>query len=118
MNADLAEDISGIGILAAPTTTLGGGDSGIELKILPLAHTSDGPFVEYTLETLQDRSYPMYDEVFAYMDPENENPIALEFLKFVVSREGQELIQQDGKYLPFTAEVSQAQLDILNAASQ
>jgi phosphate transport system substrate-binding protein len=29
-----------------------------------------------------------------------------EFIRFVLSREGQELVQKDGKYLPLTAEIA------------
>ena len=41
------------------------------------------------------------------------DPKVREYLRFIVSREGQECIQRDGKYLPLTAEVSRAQLGIL-----
>ena len=33
-----------------------------------------------------------------------------EFIRFVLSREGQELVQKDGKYLPLTAEVVREEL--------
>jgi phosphate transport system substrate-binding protein len=38
------------------------------------------------------------------------DPMIVEFLRFVVSREGQELIEKDGKYLPLTAEVAKNDL--------
>ena len=89
MNEDLAEDIYGIGIFAAPTTNLGGGDGQATLKVLPVGRTNAGPFVPYALETLQDRSFPMYDEIWAYADVGPSvavNPAALEFLRFFVIR--------------------------------
>jgi len=115
MNEDLAEDKWGIGIFAAPTVNLGGYESDDSLKLLPLGWTNDGPFIPYTLETIQDRSYPMYDEIFAYADAEPMDPKVIEFLRFVVSREGQELVMKDAKYLPLTAEAAKAQLAKLDA---
>jgi phosphate transport system substrate-binding protein len=113
LNEDLAQDRYGIGILAAPTTTLRGVGSLPTLKVLRLSWKDAGPYVAYTLETVQDRSYPLFDHIFAYFDREPSkpmNPIIYEFVKFIVSRDGQEAVMRDGKYLPLTAEVSKEQL--------
>lgn len=115
MNEDLAEDIWGIGIFAAPTVNLQGDNSVSSLKVLPLAKTSKGPYVPYQLETLQDRSYPLYDQLYAYANAGSADPKVIEFLRFVVSREGQELVMKDAKYLPLTAKVAKAQLAKLDA---
>ncbi len=120
MNADIAADKYGIGIVAAPTKALGGGKQP-EAKILALGWTNAGPFVPYTMDNLQNRTYPMFDRIYAYAndDPEKGlDPKVAEFLRFVVSRQGQELMEQDGKYLPLTAEVARAQLAKLNEASK
>ena len=112
MNADLAEDRFGIGIIAAPTTSLGR-NSQPAVKILSLAETERGPYVPYTLETLHDRSYPLYDRIYAYVDRAPGKPMdpkVLEFLRFVLSQEGQDAVMRDGKYMPLTAEVANAQL--------
>jgi phosphate transport system substrate-binding protein len=37
-------------------------------------------------------------------------PKAREFIRFVLSREGQELVQKDGKYLPLTADAAREEL--------
>ena len=37
--------------------------------------TSAGPYVPYTLETVQDRSYPLADEIYAYFDRDPAKPI-------------------------------------------
>ena len=113
MNEDLAADRMGMGIIAAPTTNLTGGTAAPTLKVLPLAWKSGGTYVPYTMETLQDRSYPLFDHIFAYFDREAGkalNPAVYEFVKFVVSREGQELVQKDAKYLPLNAAVAKEQL--------
>lgn len=117
MNADIVNDKYGIGIVAGPTLALDGGKG----KILALGRTNAGPFVTYTLDNLQNRSYPMFDRIYAYAndDPQQGlDPKVAEFLRFIVSRQGQELVEEDGKYLPLTASVAQAQLAKIDAASR
>lgn len=83
------------------------------VKTVPLAKTAAGPYVLPSLETVQDHSYPMTREVFFYTNRAvggKVDPLVAEYLRFVVSREGQELVQKDGKYLPMTAEKARAQL--------
>jgi phosphate transport system substrate-binding protein len=118
MNEDLAADKYGIGIVAAPTTDLGRGGSQPTQKILPLAQTAAGPFVPYTLETIQDRSYPLFDHIFAYADVDpnaGADPRVIELMRFIVSRQGQELVMKDGKYLPLTASVAREMMAKLDA---
>lgn len=113
LNEDLSRDRYGIGILAAPTTTLRGVGSLPTLKVLPLAMEDGGDYIPYTLETVQNRSYPFFDHIFAYFDREANKPLdpmVYEFIRFVISRDGQELLQKDGKYLPLTADVAREQL--------
>ena len=113
LNEDLARDRYGMGVIAAPTSNLAGGKAEPTLKVLPVAAKAGSPYVPYALETLQDRSYPLYDRIFAYMDREPGHPMKpalVEFLRFVLSREGQEMVQKDAKYLPLNAQVARAQL--------
>ncbi len=107
LNSDLVKDRAGIAYIAAPTRQLPP-----ELKVLTLAEKAGGPYVPYTMETLRDRTYPLYDEVYMYVDhPAGKiDPKMKEFLRFVVSREGQAEIMRDGKYLPLTATVAREQL--------
>lgn len=107
LNSDLVKDRAGIAYIAAPTRQLPP-----ELKVLSLAEKAGGPYVAYTIETLRDRTYPFYDEIYMYVDhPGGKiDPKMKEFLRFVVSREGQAEIMRDGKYLPLTATVSREQL--------
>ncbi len=65
---------------------------------------------------LRERVYPMHDQIYAFIDAGNAasaDPKVREYIRFIVSREGQECIQRDRKYLPLTAEVSRAQLEKL-----
>jgi len=120
MNADLAADRYGIGIVAAPTTDLQRGAAQATQKILPLAETAAGPYVPYTMDNIQNRTYPFYDNIFAYADlvpGQASDPKVVEFLRFIFSREGQEAVERDGKYLPLTAAVAAkglAQLDAVD----
>ncbi len=121
MNEDLAADKYGIGIVAAPTTNLTGGASQPTQKVLPVAWKDGGPYIAYTLDTLQNRTYPLYDRIFAYTDREQGkpmNPAVLEFLRFVLSQEGQAEVMRDGKYLPLTVEVANAQFKKLEEAAK
>ncbi|TLZ63307.1 MAG: phosphate ABC transporter substrate-binding protein [Gammaproteobacteria bacterium] len=112
---DLAKDRFGIAYIAAPTRNLPP-----ELKIVALARTPAGPYVPYTIETVHGRTYPLFDEIYTYVDQADDrsiDPKVKEFLRFVVSREGQEAVQRDGKYLPLTAEVAREQLRKLDGAA-
>jgi phosphate transport system substrate-binding protein len=105
---DLAKDPYGIAYIAAPTKNLPP-----ELKVLPLAQTSAGPYVPYTMETVHDRTYPLYDEIYMYVDQAKDksiDPKVKEFLRFILSRQGQAAVMRDGKYLPLTPEVVREQL--------
>jgi len=107
---DLAKDPYGIGY------------SGVmflnpQTKTLSVAEKPGGPFVSPTIETVQNRTYPMLLEVYFYLDREPGKPIdpkLKEFLRFVLSRQGQEAIARDGKYLPLTKEAVEEQLKKLD----
>ena len=82
------------------------------VRRLPVAATDGGPFIEHTIENVQNRTYPLFNEAYFYtsVKPGTEmNPLVKEFLKFVLSQEGQAEVQRDGKYLPLTAEVVREQ---------
>ncbi len=84
-----------------------------EVKTVALASSSTAPYVPPTLATVQDRSYPLSREVYYYAVREpgkTLDPLVKEFLRYVLSREGQEAVQRDGKYLPLTAAVAREQL--------
>jgi phosphate transport system substrate-binding protein len=87
-----------------------------ETKAVSLAARAPGPFVAPTLETVQDRSYPLSREVYYYLKQlpgQPVDPVVREYLRFVLSRQGQEAVQKDGKYLPLTASIARAQLEKL-----
>jgi phosphate transport system substrate-binding protein len=69
--------------------------------------------VEHTLENVQNRTYPLYNEQYFYTSVKpgtKMDPKVKEFMRYVLSQEGQADVMRDGKYLPLTAEVVRAQL--------
>jgi phosphate transport system substrate-binding protein len=120
MNEDMSTDPYAMGIVAAPTTDLNQGAAKPTLKMLTLAKSAAGPFIPYTLDTVQNRTYPLHDEIFAFADVapgKPADPKVIEFLRFILSREGQELVMKDGKYLPLTADVVKEGLAKIDAAT-
>jgi len=60
---------------------------------------SGGPYVPYTMETVRDRTYPLYDEIYMYVDQAKASLSSQgeKFLRFIVSgRTGSSTA--DGKY--------------------
>jgi phosphate transport system substrate-binding protein len=65
------------------------------------------------MDNVQNRTYPLLLEVYYYLDRKPGQPVdpkLKEFLRYALSRDGQEAIERDGKYLPLTAEAVREQL--------
>jgi phosphate transport system substrate-binding protein len=83
------------------------------VKVLAVSKGDHGPYVEYNMDTLQQRTYPLWgDQSFwiSVKPGEKADPKVREFVRFVLSREGQELVQRDGKYLPLPAQSAAQEL--------
>ena len=90
-----------------------------QVKALSLAEKPDGPFVALTRENVASRAYPLSRPVYIYFAPDTPggdpadpkaDPKAREFLRYILSRQGQADVTREGDYLPLTAEVARAQL--------
>jgi phosphate transport system substrate-binding protein len=106
MMNDLSKDKYGIAYTGIPFMTP-------QTKAVALAASAGGPYVELTLDNVQARKFPLTRDVYYYLKREKGKPIdpkAREFLRYVLSREGQDAVQKDGKYLPLTAEAAAEQL--------
>ncbi|MDD3179161.1 MAG: substrate-binding domain-containing protein [Opitutaceae bacterium] len=82
-------------------------------KRLAVAPRGTTNYVDHTLENVQNRTYPLFNEMFFYMNVRPGTPLdpkLKEFCRYVLSQEGQAEVQRDGKYLPLTAEVVREQL--------
>lgn len=99
---DVGKDRYGIGISNVRYTNP-------DVKALPLAWKAAGPYVQATDATLIDRSYPLVRIIPAYVDrtPGKAMPAAeREFLRYVLSREGQTALVEESGYLPLSADVA------------
>lgn len=83
------------------------------VKVLALAEQDGGPFHEFTVENLQSRQYPLWGDQSFWVNVKpgaRIDPRTAEFIRFVLSREGQELVAEDGKYLPLSAAIAGREL--------
>ena len=84
-----------------------------DMKELAIQAREGGPFVKRTLETVRDNSYPLSHHAFFYLSRKPGEPVdpkVNEFLHFVLSQEGQEQVQREGRYLPLTGATVREQL--------
>jgi phosphate transport system substrate-binding protein len=93
------------------------------VKPVALAEKAGGPFVALTRETVASRAYPLSRAVYIYFAPdtpggEPANPKAdpkiREFLRYILSCEGQADVAREGDYLPLTAAVAREQFKKLD----
>ena len=87
------------------------------LKPLPIATTSGAAYVEPTKANMLNRSYPLVESIYVYINKAPGKPLdpkVREFLRFALSKEGQELVGKDGGYLPLPADVVREQLEKLD----
>jgi phosphate transport system substrate-binding protein len=83
------------------------------VKRIAVAPGNSRACVEHTLENVQNRTYPLFNEQYFYVTVKpgtQMDPKVKEFIRYVLSQEGQADIIRDGKYLPLTAEVVREQL--------
>ena len=83
------------------------------IKALAIAPRNGGPYVELTVESVQNRSYPLISQEYWLVNRKPGQPVdpkVKEFLRYVLSQEGQEAVARDGKFLPLKAEVAREQL--------
>jgi phosphate transport system substrate-binding protein len=84
-----------------------------QVKPLAIAEGDGGPYYEPSKENFQSRKYPLTRSIFIYFNRIPGYPVdpnLKEFLRYVLSREGQEAIVKHGRYLPLPAEVVREQL--------
>jgi phosphate transport system substrate-binding protein len=81
-----------------------------EVKPLALAWTNAGQYVDATDATLISREYPLGRTIPAYVDRvpgKKLDPAVAEFLRFILSREGQTVLVEESGYLPLNAREAQ-----------
>jgi phosphate transport system substrate-binding protein len=86
------------------------------VKALPIALTAGGPYIAPTEDTMYRRTYPLANSVYIYLDRAPGKPVSpriREFMAYILSREGQQDVVDDGMYLPLTAEFAREQREKL-----
>jgi len=91
------------------------------VKPVALAEKAGGPFVELTRGSVADRSYPLSRSAYIYFAPDTPTGDAAkpdakvrEFLRYVLSRQGQEDVAGEGDHLPLTPAIAREQLKKLD----
>jgi phosphate transport system substrate-binding protein len=88
-----------------------------DVKPLALAVDDGGPYVEPCKETVQNRTYPLTRVISMFLNRtpgQSVDPKVREFLRYILSNQGQAAVVQDGDYLPLTARVIQEQMKKLD----
>lgn len=76
------------------------------LKVIALSKTAAGPAIPLTAANVRNRSYPLLRDAYIYVNKAPGRPLdpkVREFMRFVLSREGQEIIAKSGPYSPLPA---------------
>lgn len=94
-----------------------------QTKALALAERPGAPHVLPTRESVASRDYPLSRPVYIYFAPDTPggepadpkvDPKVREFLRYILSRQGQQDVADEGDYLPLTPRLVRRQLDGLD----
>jgi phosphate transport system substrate-binding protein len=83
------------------------------VKPLAIAAKDGGPYVELTPENVANRTYPLIRDAYFYINRAPGRPIepkVKEFMRYILSREGQEDVVRQGVYNPLTPDYLREQL--------
>ncbi len=87
------------------------------LKTIAIAAKEGGPYVPFNAATVRNRSYPLKRDYYIYVNKplgRTLDPKVREFLRFCLSREGQQIIQEHGVYNPMPVSYISEQLKKLD----
>jgi phosphate transport system substrate-binding protein len=86
------------------------------VKPLALSATAGAPFYALTEQNVAARTYPLSRVISMVLNRKPGTPIepeVKEFLRFILSRDGQAVLARDAHYIPLTAASGRAQLERL-----
>jgi phosphate transport system substrate-binding protein len=101
----VTEDRAGIGYSGIGYLTSG-------VRAVPLAEKDGKPFVEAAQQNADNGSYPLWRHLYLYVNKAPNkplDPLVKEFLKYVYSREGQQVVMKDG-FFPLSATAADKEL--------
>ncbi|MBV9084194.1 MAG: substrate-binding domain-containing protein, partial [Acidobacteriaceae bacterium] len=88
-----------------------------DVKAVALAGDADQGYYAPTPQNIVQRLYPLSRSIVAYVNCPSGQPLdprVSEFLRYVLSREGQEAVRKDSGYLPLSIDTLTAQLNVLS----
>jgi phosphate transport system substrate-binding protein len=100
----------GTGLNAIGYSGIGYKTSGV--RALPLAKKEGGAFEEATEENAVSGKYPLSRILYVYVNKAPNKPLSpleLEFVKLVLSKKGQQVVEKDG-YVPLPAKLAEKEL--------
>lgn len=83
------------------------------VRVLPLARAAGKPFVTPSAQTFFDGSYPLHNGAYIYLNRVPGQPLGArekEFVRFLLSREGQQIIADNRLFIPLSADQAKAEL--------
>jgi phosphate transport system substrate-binding protein len=84
-----------------------------DVRVLPLARQAGGPFVVPSAQTFHDGSYPLHNAAYVYLNRVPGQPLGVrekEFVRFILSREGQQIVADNRLFIPLNADEVKAEL--------
>ncbi len=84
-----------------------------QLKAIAIAPRGSADYIMPTRQTVQDMTYPLSRSLYILANrPRGQelDPKIREFLRYILSREGQEAVVREGDYLPLPARIVEEQL--------
>lgn len=88
-----------------------------DVKVVPIAENDHEPFIAPTPEAVASHKYPLSRYVYIFVNRPPGKPLepkVKEFLRLVLSREGQQAVADDGVYIPLNADVVREELHKLD----
>jgi phosphate transport system substrate-binding protein len=113
MARELSKDRYGIGYAGMNVRTA-------DLKPVAIAEDDAGPYVTPTRASVANRTYPLTRTAYVYFTIDSKtgdlanppvDPKVREFLRYVLSRQGQQEVAREGDYLPLTPALAREQLE-------
>lgn len=91
----------------------GAGYRNSQAKLVAISVQEDGPYLAPTVENVADRSYALSRSAWIYVNQPLDAKTS-EFLRYILSREGQQAVVREGEYLPLSAFKAREQLQKLD----
>lgn len=110
MLEEIEKNKFGIGYAGLPQWKVASHVKGI--KPIALAAQPGGPYYAPTKENMTQRLYPLTRSVYIQLNQDPTRPLlprVKDFMEYVLSEEGQEIVRKHGIYLPLPADVVVAQ---------